>query len=354
ISTLILIAVSALFYRNYWMQDEIVEYQFQTLSTHSGGLSELVRKYQDEMYFRSEDGSLDEVFLEKFNQVQLMYENFNFLLEKIEEKDWDQMPGMEMAFLESVQQYVDLQGEYDGFTNEELAQRIEYNSILLEHSLSYEDDRYSISTTNFMKSVFEHLLGVQGLVIFIFLFGVSLVMEKENQTIRTLVTQPISKGRLIFGKFLGQMGTVIFSIILIVIVSYVIPLFFGGYKGSFLYPHVITYEDSFTHISLGNYLLLYITIFLGVSALLLSINLLFSILLDNRFTVLFLSFLTIFGVVYVTNQFSTLQSAGNPFYYVDINSFIEKQQLSNLLFITVPYIYTFFLLLLCILFQYYK
>src|SRR5699024_11088282 len=84
------------------------------------------------------------------------------------------------------------------------------------------------------------------------------------------------------------------------------------------------------------------------------INLLFSILLDNRFTVLFLSFLTIFGGVYVTNQFSTLQSAGNPFYYVDINSFIEKQQLSNLLFIIFPYIYTFFLLLLCILFQYYK
>src|SRR5690625_6607172 len=98
-----------------------------------------------------------------------------------------------MIFLESVQKHIESGGEYREFTKEELAQRLEYNHILLEHSLPYEHDRYSISTTNFMKSVFGQLLSVQGLVVFVFLFGILFVMEKEHQTIRTLVTQPDRK-----------------------------------------------------------------------------------------------------------------------------------------------------------------
>src|SRR5690625_1121742 len=111
-----------------------------------------------------------------------------------------------------------------------ISQRLEYNHILLEHSLPYEHDRYSISTTNFMKSVFGQLLSVQGLVVFVFLFGILFVMEKEHQTIRTLVTQPIPKSGLILGKFLGQMGIVMYTIILIALISYIIPLLFGGHK----------------------------------------------------------------------------------------------------------------------------
>src|SRR5690625_1796464 len=232
---------------------------------------------------------------------------------------------------------------------------MEYNSILLEHSLPYEHDRYSISTTNFMKSVFEQLLSVQGLVVFLFLFGILFVMEKEHQTIRTLVTQPISKSRLILGKFSGQMGIVVFTIILTALTSYIIPLLFGGHKGSFFYPQVILYEDGFAHISLGLYLLLYILIFLGVSAFVFSVNLLFSTLFHDRLTVLFLTFTAFIGGIYVTNQFSVLQVKGNPFYYFTIDSIIEnQQQLDSLLFMTVPYICAFFLLLLSIFFQRYK
>src|SRR5699024_9095033 len=150
------------------------------------------------------------------------------------------------------------------------------------------------------------------------------------------------------------MGTVIFSIILITIVSYFIPLFLGGYKGSFLYPQVITYEDGFTHISLGHYLLLYTLVFVGVAAFVFSVNLLLSTLFHDLLTVLFLSLTTIIGGIYVTKQFQAIQVNGNPFSYFAIDSIIENQeQLTSILFMVVPYICALFLLLFSILFQHY-
>ncbi|HLS35065.1 MAG TPA: ABC transporter permease subunit [Bacillota bacterium] len=355
ISVLVIVAVTALFYRNYWMQDEIREELFTILSYHSNNTLSLVEEYEDEMYYRSEAGTLDEAFIEKVDQVKLMSDGIRYLLRTIDNQEWDRIPEVEMIFLESVQKHIESGGEYREFTKEELAQRLEYNHILLEHSLPYEHDRYSISTTNFMKSVFGQLLSVQGLVVFVFLFGILFVMEKEHQTIRTLVTQPIPKSGLILGKFLGQMGIVMYTIILIALISYIIPLLFGGHKGSFLYPQLILYEDGFKHITLGNYLLLYILIFLGVSAFVFSVNLFFSTIFHDRLMVLFLSLTTFIGGIYVTNQFSAIQVKGNPFYYFTIDSIIEnQQQIDSLLFMTVPYICAIFLLLLSILFQRYK
>src|SRR5690625_1451552 len=101
-----------------------------------------------------------------------MSDGIRYLLRTIDNQEWDRIPEVEMIFLESVQKHIESGGEYREFTKEELAQRLEYNHILLEHSLPYEHDRYSISTTNFMKSVFGQLLSVQGLVVFVFLFGI--------------------------------------------------------------------------------------------------------------------------------------------------------------------------------------
>src|SRR5699024_1494913 len=322
----VIVTVTALFYRNYWMKEEITDDLRLALIPHVNSVFSLGEEYEEEMYFRSEAGILDEAFIDEFDQVKRMSEEVKYLRRTIDNQKWDHIPEVEMLFLESVQEYLEFGGEYREFTNEELAQKMEYNSILLEHSLPYEHDLYSISTTNFIKVAFKQLLSVQGLLVLVFLFGILLVMEKEDQTIRTLVTQPISKSRLILGKFFGQMGTVIFSIILITIVSYFIPLFLGGYKGSFLYPQVITYEDGFTHISLGHYLLLYTLVFVGVAAFVFSVNLLLSTLFHDRLTVLFLSLTTIIGGIYVTNQFQAIQVKGNPFSYFAIDSIIENQE----------------------------
>src|SRR5690625_1462124 len=71
ISVLVIVAVTALFYRNYWMQDEIREELFTILSYHSNNTLSLVEEYEDEMYYRSEAGTLDEAFIEKVDQVKI-------------------------------------------------------------------------------------------------------------------------------------------------------------------------------------------------------------------------------------------------------------------------------------------
>src|SRR5690625_62120 len=141
LTVLVIVAVTALFYRNYWMQDEIRVELYTILAPHSNSTLSLVEAYEDEMYFRSEAGTIDEAFIEKVDQVKLMSEEIRYLLRTIDKQEWDRVPEVEMLFLDSVQKYVELGGEYREFTNEELAQKMEYNSILLEHSLPYEHDR---------------------------------------------------------------------------------------------------------------------------------------------------------------------------------------------------------------------
>src|SRR5690625_7292058 len=93
------------------------------------------------MYYRSEAGTLDEAFIEKVDQVKLMSDGIRYLLRTIDNQEWDRIPEVEMIFLESVQKHIESGGEYREFTKEELAQRLEYNHILLEHSLPYEHDQ---------------------------------------------------------------------------------------------------------------------------------------------------------------------------------------------------------------------
>ena len=120
LTVLVIVTVSVLFYRNYWMQDKIVEYQHQTLASHSGSIFALVNEYKDEMFFRSEAGTLTEVFLKRFDQAQLMLENLNSLLAQVENRDWENVPERKLAFLESVQQYIESGGEYKAYKGEEL------------------------------------------------------------------------------------------------------------------------------------------------------------------------------------------------------------------------------------------
>src|SRR5699024_6985659 len=287
---------------------------------------ELANLYQDEMHSRLEDGTIDKSFKERFDQVQLTYENFNLLLEIIEEKDWGHLPEGKLAFLRSVQNTIELGEDYGSYSSDELAQELEYNQILRVNSLPYEHESYSISSTNFIKVVFENILNTFGLAVLLFFLGISLVLEKEAHTIRTIMIQPISGNRLVFSKFLSQMITTVYAVSLLLIVSYIIPLLFGGHKGSFLYPQVISYEEGFKHITLGYYLFLYFTIFIGLAAFIFSLNLLFNVLFRNRLTVLFLSFTTLFGGVYLTNQFTFLQVKMNPFYYFQTHSVVENQQ----------------------------
>ena len=77
-----------------------------------------------------------------------------------------------------------------------------------------------------------------------------------HNTIRTLSTQPITKWRLLFGKFTSQLSAVVFALFVIILACFTIPLLFGGQMGSFSYPQLVHLADGFEFITTGRYLFL--------------------------------------------------------------------------------------------------
>ncbi|MHA6252868.1 ABC transporter permease subunit [Oceanobacillus sp. CAU 1775] len=198
-----------------------------------------------------------------------------------------------------------------------------------------------------MKTVFTKMLSILGLGLLVIILGDSMVREKEQQTIRTLSTQPITSSRLLFGKLIGNISAIIYMLIIIVIACFAIPLIFGGSLGNFSYPQLIYTSTGFEFIPISEYLMLYILLFFGAASFLLSIILLLSVLFNDRLTVIFFSLLTLFGGVAVTAQFAFLQSVINPFYYFQFQQLIEyREQLVHPFFIILPYVVAILIVIL--------
>ncbi|MBE1555361.1 ABC transporter permease [Sporosarcina limicola] len=328
--------VTVIFLRNFWAQDEILGKVFQSMAPHSQSVYKIGKQFRNEMIHRSED----KAFMDAYDNARKMSTEFGKWQEAMRNKEWNHVPEAEMAFLQTVLKHIEWGGDYDGYPEDGLYQSFEKNKILLEHSLPYEDDLYSISTPNFMKIVFAFIVSIPALGIFVLLLGDQMVMEKENNTIRTLSTQPITKWRLLFGKFMGQLSAIVFALLVIFLACFAIPFFFGGQMGSFSYPQMIHLEDGFDFMPIDRYLFLHVLLFLGAASFLFSLVLLFSTVLKDRLSVLFFTLLALFGGVLLTNQFAALQSIINPFYYLGFQELIEQpNRLGNSLLIIIPYLY---------------
>ena len=343
--TLIALAcVMVLFLRNFWAQDEIVNRAFQSMAPHSQSVFKIGNQFREEMMLRSEDATPDKAFMDAFDNSSTMSTEFGKWQEAMRNKEWESVPESEMALIQTIFNHIEWGGSYDGYAEDGLYQSFEKNKILLELSLPYEDDLYSISPPNFTKTVFTYIVSIPALALLVVLLGDQLVIEKERNTIRTLSTQPIRKWWLLFGKFMSQLSVVVFTLIVIIIACFVIPLFFGVQQGSFSYPQLIHLSDGFDFITIGHYLLLHSFLFVGMFSLLCSFILLYSTFVKDRLSVIVFTLLTLFGGLVLTKQFSALQSAVNPFYYVRFQELIEQPHLlGNPLLIAVPYCYALFI-----------
>lgn len=339
-----ILAVLFIFLRNYWSQDEIVTRHFESLSSHSTSVSQIKNTYKDEMILRSENDRLDDAFITAHDNAYLMEDRFKVWLNVINNKNWHHMPEAELAFIQTVRNHISYGEIYPGYSNEQLEEAMERNQLLIELGLPYEDELYSITTPNFMKIVFSYLLSLPTLGLFVLLLGDIMVKEKEQQTIRTLTTQPITRWQILVGKFTGNLTAVFFTILIIILSCFIIPFIFGGQIGSFSYPQLIHVKDGFEFIPIFQYLLTYILLFIGVASFLFSLVLLFSTFLKDRLSVLFFTLLTLFGGVALTNQITELQSTINPFYYLQFQQLIEQpDMLRHPLLIGIPYVIAIFI-----------
>lgn len=342
---LVLVSVLGIFFRNVLVQDEIANKALKNLEPHIQEAYQLQTEFKKEMAKRS----VSDTFLTGYENALKMNTTVRDWELAILDHDWESIPTIEKIFLQGVFYHiVELDGKFGDFDEAKLEQALEKNAILLEHHLPYEDDQYSISTPNFMKSAGTLVFSLYGVLIFILLIGDKLSIEIENSTINNLYTQPFRKWRILFSKFTSSMIAVLFVLVVFIAACMLVPLAFGGRRGSFSYPQLILFADSYTYISIIQYLVKLVLLFIGTTMFSISLVLFFSLLLKNRFSTLICTLLVLSSGVIVTNQSKVLQIGLNPFYYFRFNELIERPDTSGqFMHISVLFAYSFLIMLLC-------
>lgn len=317
---LTVIFVLGTFYRNVLVQDEIANEAIKDLEPHIHEANTLLAEFEKEVGKRS----VSEFFLDGYENAIVMNEAVRDWELAIQDYDWAEIPIIEERLLQTIVRHLEFEGKYDVFQVGELEQALEKNTILLEHGLSYEDSRYSLTVPNFMKSAATYILSLYGILIVVLILGDQLSIEVEQNTIRTLYTQPIRKWQIILSKLLSMIIAVLFALFVFFSACLLIPLTFGGQMGSFSYPQLVLAPDGFSYIPTGQYLFKLVTLFIGGITFSISIALLFSLFIKNRFGALIMTLLTLVVAVIATNQSEKLQFGMNPFSYFSFVELIER------------------------------
>lgn len=165
-----------------------------------------------------------------------------------------------------------------------------YYGYLSEHALRYEDDAYSVSGANFVKSVLDKLLGLPLALMLVLLCADIFAGENQNGVLGLRKIQPRSRLSLFYSKIMATLIYSLFFIVSIIVFSYFIAGIFGTGFGDFSYPVkrgpllLQASQDSdllFEIVPIYQYLLLSIGYFLGYLVFILSIVSLLAVILKD-------------------------------------------------------------------------
>ncbi|WP_438310618.1 ABC transporter permease subunit [Sporosarcina sp. FA9] len=230
-------------------------------------------------------------------------------------EEWNQIPTIEKDFLISLEAYENVGGEFWPLQGIEKEKAIQKNNWLIEHNLSYEDEAISISPALILKEVSGFLLGFLGLFILLLFFGTTITVEMENRTWLTLKTQPISKWKLILGKYFSLLIVVLLYLAMVIGVGLFLPLILGGSTLNLQYPQILTSVDSVAIISTFNYLARSIVLFSCAIVFTFSLILLLGQWVKSSVSALMLTGLIVLLGFFATDMNAPLQFALNPFQY---------------------------------------
>ncbi|MCM3712350.1 ABC transporter permease subunit [Sporosarcina luteola] len=340
-SLITVVCIGSGFYSNVLMQEEIAKRAFKELEPNIQAANMLRQDYDNKV---SEVGMTDSV-QEGYDNMVAMNKTVNEWEEAIRQRDWDSIPLIKQRFLQTIVQQNSYGYKYGDHEEEQLEQDIEKTRILVDLNLPYEDTFYSLSSFNFLKQAASLFLSLYGILFLILLFGDLFIVEMEQQTIRTLYTQPLRRLSILVSKLISVMVAAVSGLVLFVVVALLIPQLAGGKIGSIHYPILILHNDGFSYITIFQYMIKHIYLFMIVSFFAFCLVIFFSSLLRQRFLTLLSSLLFITGAVILTEQIGWLQSAINPFFYFRFGELIERTELLGHFYYSVVVIgYGFFLL----------
>ncbi|GKV55368.1 hypothetical protein NCCP2222_13150 [Sporosarcina sp. NCCP-2222] len=174
------------------------------------------------------------------------------LISAIISQDWKSELEKEILVYESAMEYTKFDGSYFGVSVIDMENTMKLNEELLKRNLPKEDFNFSIQTSIFMKKVISLVMNPVGFVMLLFVLGLIVTREFDDNSIRQVLTLPMTRIQYMFIKFITIVSGGILWLAIIFATSYGLGELLGRAKGNiFQYP-IFTSQDTF--ISSGEYL----------------------------------------------------------------------------------------------------
>ena len=246
--------------------------------------------------------------------------------------------------------------------NKILSER-EYYENLSKQNLPYEDNEYSITGANFLKSVVDKAYGLP-LALLLLLLSIDIFSgENMDGTKKIRSIQPVKRINIFYGKVMAALVYSTIFIASLLIYSYLIGGIFGNGFGSFLYPVksgpmvLTTAIDSvvlFELITVGKYILLATACFLAYILFALSIVSLVTTLFKETLIVSTVSLILIsLASLFSKNYIEVSQWIDgvrpnypimNPFAFEFVEKMLQDLRLKPLLIILIPIFFSLLLI----------
>lgn len=328
LTLLALFSVSFMYFYYYSMQKEALSDKSSIYSEYNDETFSLVTFYMEALSQEDAHPSTSDLY----KNATEMNQSILSVQRAISQGDVENLPELELDFIQRVENHLDLGGEFNILAQEDLMLWKTKNEILVKHGLPYEMEEYPISTGTFMKSMLGLFLGITGSIIFVLFFSDNLNAEFEQHTIRTLVTQPTKKRTILSSKYMILFIYAWIWAIFIIIFSLIIPSFFQDEVGSFKYPQLVVNHMGYDFIDTSTFILRLLILFVGTSSFVISMLLLLSTIFKKRFmTIISFLFLYIGGSLLTTN-IPWLKVCWNPFLYIHISKYLETTNSNSLVF----------------------
>lgn len=222
---------------------------------------------------------------------------------------WEEINELKKRFLIALENYENYQGEFLSLQGMEREIAKEKNAWLIKNNITFEVEESPVNPQLFLTQISRMLFSLFGIAILLLLFGNTITQEKEQKTWLTIKTQPASKAKLIFSKYITCLFSIIVFMGLALSIGFLIPHISQNASLNLQYPQILLRENSYEMISTGEYLSRRLILFFCVSSIIFSLALLVSKLVNKTShlffwvgSITFLSFL----------ETKIIQSAINP------------------------------------------
>ncbi|WP_318617543.1 ABC transporter permease [Sporosarcina sp. YIM B06819] len=316
----VLFCVGLIYWQNYSQQEKMKERALESIQPY---IDESDGLYH---YYKTTEGvsGLDKLQMQQMEHIIEIGTVFFKWRGAIQNEEWGKIPAIEHEFLSAIALLEQADGDFSTLVGEKREQAIQKNDWLLAQGLPFVDEEFPLSPALVLKESATILWSALGILLVVLLFGNTLIVEKEQQTLLTLKTQPIPKWERIIVKYSSLLLVTTFFLGIVIAFGWLIPFLFGNSIWNFNYPQLITAGDTFTYISTTDYLLRMILLFSCAALFVFSLVILLSTRLKSSFSVLVGTALVGGAGFWVTDLNPVIQMWWNPFQFFRVVAVVSQ------------------------------